>query len=100
MKLGTEDEVGMSLLCCLQHVFWPLLVLEHGCAGTHRHIAYTRCTDTYVLFSLAVNLRPPQREAQEGVLPNKTGSGFSFVLKKANQLMIILFVFALELQGL
>jgi hypothetical protein len=53
-----------------------------------------------VLFSLAVNLRPPQREAQEGVLPNKTGSGFSFVLKKANQLMIILFVFALELQGL
>ena len=52
----------------------------------------------WLLFSLAVNLRPPQREAQEGVLPNKTGSGFSFVLKKANQLMIILFVFAFRKQ--
>lgn len=90
----------MSLLC-LNHVFWPLLVLEHGCAGTHGHIAYTRCTYTYAFFSLAVNLRSHREEPKGGgVFLTKQVLAFSFVLRKANQLMIILLVFALELQEL
>lgn len=70
-------------LLCLDDLFWPLLVPEHGCACAHGHKhGYTQFICIYALFSLAVNLRPHRGEAQRGSSPKKQALPFLLFLRK------------------